>query len=54
MSIKLGKYFYESDNVTIPSDYTLTTGKNSTTIGTVTVSDGATLTIPDNAILIIL
>lgn len=54
MSIKLGKYFYESDNVTISENYTVTSGKNNVTIGTLTISDGYTLTVPDNTVLTIL
>jgi hypothetical protein len=43
------KVFYENDQ-TVTTSYTLTTGKNAGTFGPVTISNGATVTIPTGAV----
>lgn len=40
--------FYEND-VTITTDYTITSGKNAGTFGPVSIADGATVTVPDGS-----
>ena len=43
------KVFYEND-VTITSDYTITTNKNAMSAGPVTINNGVTVTVPDGSV----
>jgi hypothetical protein len=40
--------FYETDN-TVSADYTLSANKNAMSIGTITVANGVTVTVPTGA-----
>lgn len=43
------RIFYEND-ITITSDYTITTNKNAMTAGPITINSGVTVTIPNNSV----
>lgn len=44
-----GSYAFFENDITITSDYTITTGKNAMTAGPVTIADGVVITIPDGS-----
>ena len=46
------KAFYEND-VQIDNSYTITTNKNATTAGPITIASGATVTVPNGSVWVI-